>query len=377
MKKFGLIVMSAVLSGALLCGCGEGKDQNNTETAATETEAEAGDNNEVDTTDESKDEKEETKTEDAKAEEKADDTTADKVVQEKNLSEDELEQAALDIMADLDSYRIAVMFEQSYDELEDPGSEYAIEFDNAQMTRAAGYSLSVKTKEAPAVDEEMAAYYIEKGSMDEACKNLFGKEPDYSTLKDSKNCTNGLCLYNDMPMMMYSTYETDTDSVVLESGAFLENDKVIGTQTVYHGHWSGTENGESNYEVYYEFEKNNESKYGIVLKRMVFYHQEEMWDGYKSYSAPCTALPGEGFYGVWVAATKSKEDAENMVGEMTKKNLDAIAMLTSDWENLNPDPIYVVSIGFYTDEAEAKKALETAKAAGYKDAYVKFSGKRR
>ena len=47
---------------------------------------------------------------------------------------------------------------------------------------------------------------------------------------------------------------------------------------------------------------------------------------------------------------------------------------TSDFEELNPEPYYVVTAGLFTTEEEANEALDKAKASGFTDAYVKYAG---
>lgn len=350
-KNKTAVLLGIVCSVAMLCAC-EKTNINNTEEPSSEPPV-------------------------SQSDDKSEITPSESDSSENNLTDDELEVSAMNIMEELSGYRIAILYEQAYDELEDPGSSYTVDFNGVEATKAAGYSLSVKHEEEYNIDDMTMAYHIDKDSMDEACKDLFGVDSDYSALKENTEVDEGLCMYYGTPMMKYTLYETDTDSVVFEQSAYADAGEISGTQYVYHGHWSGTDAGESNFEVDYIFEKNNESKYGLVLRKMIFYHIEEIWDGYKSYSAPCTALPDEGFYGIWVMASKKQEDAENAVGDMAGKGLDPCAILSSEWENLNPDPIYVVTIGIYDTESDAKAALDDVKAAGYKDAYVKFSGKRK
>lgn len=78
------------------------------------------------------------------------------------------------------------------------------------------------------------------------------------------------------------------------------------------------------------------------------------------------------FYGIWVFASLDGNDADDFY--YSTDNWDnTYVLLSSDWDNLNSKPYYVVSIGKYETEDEAKSALSDVKKT-YPDAYVKYSG---
>jgi|GEM_PF-4095055 len=79
------------------------------------------------------------------------------------------------------------------------------------------------------------------------------------------------------------------------------------------------------------------------------------------------------FYGVWVTGTTDYTGARAIAYNLTRQGYDARVYLTTDWENLNPRPWYVVTTGAYATEAEAKAALPGVRAI-YADAYIKYSG---
>lgn len=81
------------------------------------------------------------------------------------------------------------------------------------------------------------------------------------------------------------------------------------------------------------------------------------------------------FYGIWCAAYVSAQDAENLVRNMKKQNLDGEVIITSEWECLNPTKYYVVTAGRYSSKSDAESVLETIKYY-YPDAYIKYTGNR-
>lgn len=85
----------------------------------------------------------------------------------------------------------------------------------------------------------------------------------------------------------------------------------------------------------------------------------------------------EAFYGVWCVGSKSKSDADRVAAELSGKGFDAQVLVTSDWENLNPEKFYVVTAGMCRTQEEANTLLGSVKQSGYSDAYVKYTGERK
>lgn len=84
---------------------------------------------------------------------------------------------------------------------------------------------------------------------------------------------------------------------------------------------------------------------------------------------------GSAFWGVWIAACKESANAETIAGEARNAGFSSAAVYTStDWENLNPERWYVVSLGQYGSQSDAEAVLSKARKAGYGDAYVKHTG---
>ena len=85
----------------------------------------------------------------------------------------------------------------------------------------------------------------------------------------------------------------------------------------------------------------------------------------------------DGFYGIWISAQKDEEAAVKTAEKLFEVGFESFMAYSPEWENLNSDPYYCVSAGRYDSEAEAEADLAKVQAAGYKDAYVKHSGKRK
>lgn len=82
----------------------------------------------------------------------------------------------------------------------------------------------------------------------------------------------------------------------------------------------------------------------------------------------------EPFYGLWVDAFKNEDDAKALVAKLQALDLPAFYVYSCDWENLNKDPYYCVTIGRSETKAEAESYKDAAKSAGYGSAYVKYTG---
>ena len=79
------------------------------------------------------------------------------------------------------------------------------------------------------------------------------------------------------------------------------------------------------------------------------------------------------FYGIWVSASKSYNDAVSFSDEVSSKGFNGFVEVTTDWSNLNNEKWYVVTAGKYASEDEANDKLDEVKKY-YSDAYVKYSG---
>ena len=83
-----------------------------------------------------------------------------------------------------------------------------------------------------------------------------------------------------------------------------------------------------------------------------------------------------GFYGVWVSAFADEADADKLKSELDDNGFDSVIVLSSEWSEMNSKPFYCVSAGRCESQTEAEGLLVNVKSAGYKDAYVKYTGDR-
>ncbi len=92
-------------------------------------------------------------------------------------------------------------------------------------------------------------------------------------------------------------------------------------------------------------------------------------------STDIEGLVSQDYYGVFVSSAKEPEKLESVIDKLEKAGfMGSCTVYTPDFSGLNPEPYYVAVTGMYTSESDAKDALSDAKAAGFKDAYVKYAG---
>lgn len=104
--------------------------------------------------------------------------------------------------------------------------------------------------------------------------------------------------------------------------------------------------------------------------------KEKYPDAYIKYSGEYKTSSDGGnpsFYGIWVYASKSYDEASNFASNVSTNGFNGFVVTTTDWSNLNTEKWYVVTTGKYGSEKEANNMLEEVKKY-YPDAYVKFSG---
>ncbi len=85
----------------------------------------------------------------------------------------------------------------------------------------------------------------------------------------------------------------------------------------------------------------------------------------------------DGFYGIWIAAEKNRDDAIKRAEELNEKGFDSYVAFSPEWEDLNSRDYYCVTADRCYDETDAEAALITLQDMGYDDAYIKHSGKHR
>lgn len=102
----------------------------------------------------------------------------------------------------------------------------------------------------------------------------------------------------------------------------------------------------------------------VHAQNLVMDHPEP--EDYREYSAP--------FYGVWISASKDLDASWALADLIRYDGISGSVYISSDWANLNPETWYLVSAGIYDTYEEALTGLDSMHAAGYTDAYIKWSG---
>ena len=82
----------------------------------------------------------------------------------------------------------------------------------------------------------------------------------------------------------------------------------------------------------------------------------------------------DSFYGIWCYRSKNMEDAVDFMNNYDVGYILPQMFLTTDWENLNSEPYYVVTIGVYRTQEKAENELSRVQEQ-YPDAYIEYSGK--
>ncbi|MBR6459753.1 MAG: hypothetical protein IKS49_06315 [Actinomycetaceae bacterium] len=94
----------------------------------------------------------------------------------------------------------------------------------------------------------------------------------------------------------------------------------------------------------------------------------------KSEGQESSSSQNEPFWGVWFSAYKSDAEAQQAAAATGMPEVQVV--VTSEWENLNPETWYALTYGRYSTEAEANQARQQI-LSQHPDAYVKYSGAHR
>lgn len=86
-------------------------------------------------------------------------------------------------------------------------------------------------------------------------------------------------------------------------------------------------------------------------------------------------LKSQEYYGVFVSSSKDKDSCYPTAEKLEEAGFNgSFVVYTPDFSNLNKEPYYAATTGLYETESDAKEILSEVKAAGFKDAYVKYAG---
>ena len=221
-------------------------------------------------------------------------------------------------------------------------------------------------------------------SVDENCLNLFGEVGDRGALPKEPVCdlfdaVSYTCEDGTYALKINREIETETALKNYECTVAEDNGKYVGEVNMFWGYWGEMEQkpGYSNYLVTYTLEPNDKSKYKMAITAIsVKQTKEDRFETDETGGGDAAADSQEPFFGLWVNAYKDRSDAEALVTKLEEKGLPASYVYSCDWENLNKEPYYCVTIGKSGSEPEAQAYIEDAAKAGFPDAYVKYTGER-
>ena len=257
------------------------------------------------------------------------------------------------------------------------------EIDGAFVLDMGGFSED-KTAEYGPDGDSFHGMSVSKKDVEKNCMDLFGTKASWDDLPAGPVCDlldavryeNGNDTY---ALIVDREVETDTDFENHECSVVKEDGKYIGKVNMFWGYWGELDQkpGYSNYVAEYSLEPDDGSKYGMVITAINISRLEN--DEYTG-DAGTQNDPGtsdEPFYGVWVGSSSEKQESLDLVKDLKDKGLDAYCIYTPEWENLNSGRYWCVTVGKSESEERANEMIPDVENAGYKGAYVKYTGARK
>lgn len=290
------------------------------------------------------------------------------------INPDQAREAINEILSELDLYAYTVL-ESYYQDVLAVGDDKQLELNDNEIIRASGLCDSVLKGDEFTIDDEFSGSFIDEESLNEMCMDLFGKSANLRALNTEGNVSCDVVKYDGKPIVRYYLLETENDSIVIKNDIDVSGDNYTATQYRYHGYWGLASYEKNNFKLRYDFKRNPDSKYGISISGIYIERTDDegLWNG-TSQGDNADYDNVSDFYGIWCGADKSMEGADKIAANLREKGLDARVFLTTDWENLNRDPYFVVTAGVYTSKEEAQMMLDVVKNSGFPDAYIKHSG---
>lgn len=86
-----------------------------------------------------------------------------------------------------------------------------------------------------------------------------------------------------------------------------------------------------------------------------------------------SSIRTEPFYAILCSASQNHSEAEKSVKKLTDNGYDANIILTTDWSDLNSEPWFVVTVGYYNTKEDAQNELISVQKI-FPDAYIKYTG---
>ena len=226
---------------------------------------------------------------------------------------------------------------------------------------------------------------VSKESVERNCLDLFGTKASWDDLPIGPVCDLSDAVRYEKGNDFYALIveqEVDTETALENHECTVEEEdgKYIGKVNMFWGYFGEIETnpGYSNYVATYTLEANDSSKYGMVVKKIEITPLE---DGSDEYANDADVQDGfdasdEPFYGVWVGSSAERQESLDLAKDLSDKGLDAYCIYTPEWENLNRDSYWCVTVGKSATKDRAEELIADVEQAGYKGAYVKYTGER-
>lgn len=310
--------------------------------------------------------------------------------EERNLSIAEVRKACQPLEDDISNYEYVAVLESNLSRV---GEQKTINLNDKEKTRAAGLACDVSNEEAFDLEildtgefrilqnhsdsADCSGVELSEEEVNQKCQAMFGKKASLASLASKGNAVSDVVRLNNgrkRIVSLWGNFETDTDFIVNDSTVKKGKQGYLLKQNIYVGHWGYSNLGKSNYQITCGVKKSKESEYGFVIYSMNVRRiaDEYTWKSEEEAEEPVNL--NTPFYGIWCYGVKDASQADSYAEKVSAKGFDGRVFVSSDWDNLNPEKWYVITAGVYDTEQEAKDALKEVKAAGYTDAYVKYSG---
>jgi len=321
------------------------------------------------------------------------------------ISEEEAEEACTKITEDLEMYTFILVYLDNDDMYHSDTDEVVVNLDEHEITRASAictanyvdkeYYLNAESDGSYSLSDDenygdLLVEEISKKQLNKTSNNLFGVDADVKNLEvfsPDSSLYDAVRMKEDDEVVSRLFYQFENEGVLeyLGQKVSIDDETVICEKDAYCGYWGYARFLKSNYKITYELEKNEASDYGFIIKSLKYQRtdNEENWVEEEDFSDKVEAneslslgerSDNHPFWGVFVYASKDLDEAVKYADEVKAKGFDADYLDTPSWSGLNKDLWIVVTAGKYDTKEEAEEALEDVKAAGYDNAYVRYTG---
>ena len=241
-----------------------------------------------------------------------------------------------------------------------------------------------KTAESGPGGDGFHGVSVSKKDVENKCFDLFGTKASWDDLPIGPVCDLfDAVMYKkgDDSYALIVDREEDTETAFENHECTVSNEdgKYIGKVNMFWGYYGELEQkpGYSNYVASYTLEPDEDSMYGMVITSIDVSRMNN--DEYTGDSADLNAADesDKPFYGLWIGSSSQKQESLDLVKDLKDKGLDAYCIYTPEWENLNSDRYWCVTVGRSDSEELAKELIPDVEKAGFNGAYVKYTGARK